>query len=144
MTEPSFTLSDEQFIQQFENGSLNPSWFTHVAHLRVAFIYINLCGASRASKRLAKYIKQFDALHGKGDKFHQTITYASVAVVLHFMTKSESTTFRDLLKEFPRLKTNFKDLLLSHYSADIIDSQTSKNTYVLPDKVPNPVFDLVR
>jgi hypothetical protein len=143
MSEQHFTLSDDQFIQQFENGSLDSSWFTHVAHLRVAYIYINLYGANRASKRLANYIKQFDKLHGKGDKYHKTITYASVAVVYHFKDKAQETTFLGLLQEFPRLKTNFKDLLLSHYNADILDSQRSRFTYVLPDKLADPVFDLL-
>ncbi|NND31934.1 MAG: hypothetical protein HKN76_05030, partial [Saprospiraceae bacterium] len=35
-------LSDRDFLDSFENMTMNPAWFTHEAHLRVAYLYIGL------------------------------------------------------------------------------------------------------
>jgi hypothetical protein len=49
------------------------------------------------------------------------------------MAKSTSSNFVDFMKEFPQLKQNFKALLASHYSWDILNSTLAKTEYQSPD-----------
>ncbi|MEO9513968.1 MAG: hypothetical protein ABJN84_05330 [Flavobacteriaceae bacterium] len=129
-------LSDKEFEALFEKGNLPPSLFSHIAHLRLAWLYINKYGEEKAAVKMCQEIKQFDQLHGKGDKFHKTITVAAVKLVKHFMNKSETNDFEGFIKEFPRLKTAFKELLGFHYSFDIASSEKAKAEFVAPDLLP--------
>lgn len=85
-------LDDSEFMESFENGSLAPNIFSHEAHLRIGWLYIKNYGEQQAVKKACDGIKQFDELHGTGDKFHVTLTVASIKVLHHFMKKSKSST----------------------------------------------------
>ncbi len=74
-----YTLTDKQFVEDFEQCRLNPSWFDHEAHLRLAYIYIHNLGPRKAAEKVCEGILQFDSIFGSGDKFHKTITIASRA-----------------------------------------------------------------
>ncbi len=126
-------LSDKEFEEQFETCQMNPSIFSHEAHLRLGWIHVKKYGELKASENVCKQILKFDQRHGDGNKFHKTLTMASVKVVNHFYQKSTSETFQDFMTEFPRLKTNFKDLIDQHYGFDIYNSLEARKTYLAPD-----------
>ena len=129
-------LGDADFVDSFENGSLQPKLFTHEAHLRLAWIYLQNDDEQDAVEKTCSGIKHFDALHGSGEKFHATITIAAVKVVYHFIKKSKSTTFSDFMEEFPLLKGAFKELLEQHYSSNSLKNQQAKTEYIEPDLLP--------
>lgn len=131
-----YQFDDVTFESKFEKGSLPPSLFTHEAHLRLAWIYIKNYDEKEAIDKISREIEQFDILHGSGDKFHKTITIAAIKVVHHFVGKSKSKDFKSFIQEFPRLKTAFKELLHTHYSADIFTSKTAKVKFIEPDLLP--------
>ena len=78
-------------------------------------------------------INRFATHHGEADKFNTTVTIAAVKVVYHFMQKSSSDNFTDFIQEFPRLITNFKELLDAHYGFNVFADKTAKKSYVAPD-----------
>nr|WP_299067774.1 hypothetical protein [uncultured Allomuricauda sp.] len=129
-------LNDGEFKELFKTTALSPQLFTHEAHLRLAWIHINLYEEEVAIEKICKQIKDFDEIHGTGDKFHHTITVSSIKIMRHFILKSKSNRFEDFLLEFPRLLTSFKELLLKHYSADLIFSKKAKTGFVPPDLLP--------
>lgn len=136
MAEEHLQLPDSDFISQFEDCSLDPSLFTHEAHLRLAWIYIMKHGPEKAEEYISAQIQRFDSVHGDGKKYHKTLTIASIKVVDHFIQKSQSDNFSDFINEFLRLKTNFKDLLDYHYGIDIYNSPVAKEEYIKPDLDP--------
>ena len=136
MTEKHHLLTNTQFEEKFKNTTLSPILFTHEAHLRLAYIHITKYGIDVAIKNLCKQIKHFDKEFGSGTKFNKTVTIASVKIMEHFIDKSATTNFRDLLEEFPSLKNNFLALLKTHYSLDIFIDKTAKHKYLEPDLVP--------
>lgn len=129
-------MTDLEFVHLFETGNLSPSLFTHEAHIRLAYIYLKQFGEGLAIDKCCVGIRAFDQLHGDGTKFHKTLTVASVKAVHHFMQKSQTGTFDGLIKEFPRLKTSFKQLLDQHYAFDLLKSVKAKSEYVAPDLIP--------
>lgn len=129
-------LSDYEFSTRFGDGSLEPSYFTHEAHLRLAWIYVQKLGVVEACERVCKEIARFDGLHGDGTKFHKTLTVAAVKAVWHFIQKSGSDNFRDFIREFPQLKFDFKSLIDSHYGFDLLASKEAKRRYISPDVLP--------
>ena len=131
--ENHFKLSDADFKKQFENCELSPADFSHQAHLRLAWINIETYGIEKAAEEMQKQLINFVTFLGATDKYNKTVTLSAMKVVHHFRMKSKSDNFRDFIEEFPRLDHNFKELLASHYSFDIINSAQAKIDYLEPD-----------
>ncbi len=131
-----FDLSDEEFLRQFINCEFNPAYFSHEAHLRLAWINISKFGIEKAETAVQYQLQGFVEFVGAKDKYNKTLTIAAIKAVYHFMQKSKSDNFKDFITEFPRLKTNFKALMGSHYSFDIYNSAEAKHEYLQPDLLP--------
>jgi N-formylglutamate deformylase len=131
-----YDLTDIEFENRFNNCTLNPSLFTHEAHLRLAWINIDMYGIDIASINIQKQLEQFVAAVGAQDKYNKTLTLAALKTVNHFKLKSKSKTFKEFINEFPRLKTSFRELITSHYSFDIYNSALTKKEFLQPDLLP--------
>lgn len=129
-------LNDTEFESQFENCTLHPDLFNHEAHLRLAWVHVRKYGAEQAAKNLCKQIVAFDKTFGDGTKFNLTVTVASAKVIDHFKQKTLANTFTEFIAEFPRLRSNFKDILAFHYGTDIFKNEKAKHSYMEPDLLP--------
>jgi hypothetical protein len=134
--EAHFHLTDDAFEKQFKHGLLHPSYFTHEAHLRLAWIHITKYGLENAIENVTTQLQAFTKLQGEETKYNQTVTIAAVRAVFHFILKSESDNFRDFIEEFPRLKFDFSELLGYHYAFNIFTSEEAKMNYMEPDLLP--------
>lgn len=134
--EDHFHLTDIEFEKQFENCELNPSSFSHEAHLRLAWIHISKYGIEKAIQNVQLQLQDFVEFVGAKDKYNKTLTIAAIKAVFHFTVKSESDNFKDFIREFPRLKYNFKELMDFHYGIDIFSSERAKTEFIEPDLVP--------
>lgn len=128
-------LSDQEFEEQFAGLTLRPSLFSHEAHIRLAYIHIKKYGLKNAEKNLFDQINRFATHHGEANKFNTTVTIAAVKAVYHFMQKSTSDNFDDLIQEFPRLITNFRDLIETHYGFNVFADKRAKQEFMEPDLV---------
>lgn len=142
--EQHYQLSDQDFIRAFQECTIDPSWFTHEAHLRLAYLYVVTWGAKQAAIRICEGISRFDRVFGSGEKFHRTITMASVGIINHFIRKSGATDFQSLIVQYPVLVNDFRRLLFTHYSKELINTPESRHKYQMPDLVPDEVFEEVR
>ncbi|HEY6505285.1 MAG TPA: hypothetical protein VIZ28_15025 [Chitinophagaceae bacterium] len=131
-----FDLTDEQFEQQFESCTLSPAVFNHEAHLRLAWIHIRKYGREIAIKNICSQLIVFTKSVNTEDKYNMTLTVAAVNAVNHFMTKTNADDFSAFIAEFPRLKSNFKELMSSHYKLDIFSSEIAKREFIEPDLLP--------
>ena len=134
--EAHYQLSDQEFVYQFENIILDPKLFSHEAHLRIAWIYIKNNNIDYAIAQLREQLIKFVTHLGAREKYNETVTVAAVKAVYHFYLKSNSENFKSFIEEFPRLKTNFKDLLVQHYNIDVFNSEMAKSSFLEPDKLP--------
>ena len=128
-----YQLTDQEFETQFESCTMNPQLFSHEAHLRLGYIHVKKYGVEKAAQNLCIQIKKFDSTFDEGTKFHVTVTVAAAKVMYHFMQRSESDNFADLVKEFPRLTKDFKQLVETHYGFDIFKDPKAKSEYIEPD-----------
>ncbi len=131
--ESHYELSDDQFEIQFQSARLPPALFSHEAHVRLAWIHINKYGSEVAVENITGQLMSYVKTIGATDKYNMTLTVAAVKAVHHFMQKSASNNFPDFIAEFPRLKTNFRELMAHHYKMDIYHSPVAKREYVEPD-----------
>lgn len=129
-------ISDDEFEKKFQGGGFAPSLFTHEAHLRLAWIHIRKYGVDKAIENITQQIRSFATSIGEADKYNHTLTIAAIYVVRHFMNKAATDSFAGLIEEFPRLQSNFRELVAQHYQADIYHSEIAKREYVAPDLLP--------
>src|SRR6185436_18732622 len=123
-------ISDDELEKQFADCSLNPELFTHEAHLRLAWIHIKKYGLDLAIQNLCVQIARYAELLGAKDKFNKTVTVAALKAVYHFMNRAKANDFDGLIREFPRLKTEFKGLMNAHYGIDIFKFEVAKKEFV--------------
>ncbi len=131
-----YQYTDDEFEKVFESFKLKPGLFSHEAHLRLAYIHIRKYGREQTEINMCDQIKGYAESLGIYDKFNKTVTIASVKVMDHFMKKAKSKNFPGLMKEFPRLLTNFRDLLSQHYGFNVFADKQAKHEYIEPDLQP--------
>lgn len=78
-------LSDLEFEKQFETCKLIPSYFSHEAHIRLAWIHIGKYGLDQAEKNITTQLLQYVDFAGARDKYNATLTLAAVKAVYHLM-----------------------------------------------------------
>lgn len=134
--EKHFNLTDTEFEEQFENGSLDPALFCHEAHLRLAWIHLKKYGKEKAVQNICSQLVNYVNMLGASGKYNKTLTVAAINAVYHFMQRSGADNFEKFIAEFPRLKYNFKDLMAAHYKKDIYTSALAKKEFLQPDLLP--------
>lgn len=113
-------LTDTDLLSQFGNCSLSPELFTHEVQLKLAWILINKYGLDIATLKNCKIKKQFYIKALNSSKFNLPLTKAYTEILHYFMEKSTAKDFDKLLREFPRLKYSFKELVKTHYGHNIL------------------------
>ena len=131
-----FLLNDHEFVDQFENHQLNPAYFTHLAHMRLAWLYIKEFGVERAAHILCDRIRSFDRKHGTGLKFNKTVTIAFAHLINERQQLGIYRDFENFLEQNEALISDYRELISRHYSFDPFNSEKARNEYLLPDKMP--------
>ncbi len=126
-------LTDSEFVRLFANAELEADLFTHEAHLRLAWLKIRDHGVEDAIDIIRDQLKHFVASVGAQNKYHETLTVAAVRAVHHFMLRADHASFDEFIRHTPELKTRFKELISSHYSIDIFDSDEAREVFIEPD-----------
>jgi len=107
--EKHYRYSDEVFEEKFRECKFPPLYFSHEAHLRLAYIHLKKYGLEQSIDNMCTQIYDFAIKYGATMKFNATVTYASLQIMYHYMRKGNGETFLDLIKEFPHLLENFKE-----------------------------------
>lgn len=134
--ERHWKISDEEFEEKFSTTNFRPFWFTHEAHLRLAWIYVTKYGKEIAFKKYSEQLQDFALKYNATNKYNATVTFASIEIMQHFIDKSNAYDFQDFMNEFPQLKEDFKSVLKQHYSGDIFTSKEAKQNILQPDLLP--------
>lgn len=128
-------LSDTEFEEEFKSTNLS-FLFNHEAHLRLAWIHLRKKSLEEAIQIIDKQLQAYVQKVAAKDKYNKTLTIAAIKVTHHFYCKSDSESFQDFIDRFPRLLTNFKELIAAHYHLDIYNSIVAKHKYIEPDRRP--------
>ncbi|UAA39208.1 hypothetical protein KIH87_02260 [Paraneptunicella aestuarii] len=129
------SLSDAEFQQQFEDKTLNPDEFDHKGHLRIAWLYLSQQPLLQATNSVCSGIKAYAESLGAKDKFHYTLTVATVRLISERMDSGNYRHFYELLKNNTDLITALKQLIAKQYSEELLNSERARNEYVEPDRI---------
>lgn len=133
--------SDEAFLADLESARLEPGQFDHRAHLRAAYSYLAAADSDRATERMRDTLLGFLKHHGVDpSKYHETITRAWILAVRHFMQRTPAAQSADeFIDANPQLLD--PEIMLTHYSAELLFSPRARAEFVEPDLGPIPRHD---
>lgn len=128
-------MTDEAFARAFEAGTVASAEFGHVAHVRVAWVYLHEAGSpDEALARMRAAIRRFAAAAGASQKYHETITVLWMRLLEDVRAQGASGELADVLRMYPALAD--KDLPLQYYSRDRLFGDEARATWVEPDRRP--------
>ena len=126
-------IMDNEFWSSFCVGTLDAARFNHRAHLQAGFICAEKYG-EEAPEKFCQLLKRFTVLKGAEEKFHYTLSYFAVKIILD--RKLENENFESFIGNNQDLLLEFKEVINSYYSQDILEKPQSKKSYFQPDKLP--------
>src|SRR5437870_7409641 len=109
-------LNDAALTAAFEALAVRPEDFRHREHVRLAFALLarerDLAAAAAAFRAL---LKRFADAVGAAGKYHETITWAYLAIIAERMQGRAYSSSRELLADHPDLLDHRGGALARHY-----------------------------
>lgn len=130
------TISDDKFIEQFENQTLPPELFDHYGHLRLAWLYLNMHPLEQAINKVTIGLSVYATSLGATDKFQHTLTEAIVRIMAIRMKRCNFDTLESYLKSNRDLVDDILTVVGTHYSHDQLNSARARTEFVCPDLAP--------
>jgi len=138
MLKHDLSTSDREFRAAFEAGAYAPADFSHRAHVRLAYVYLADCDVDLALERMRAALLMFLSHHGiPASKYHETLTRSWLLAVNHFMHRTPETSSSDDFIERNTILLDSK-IMLTHYSAGLLFSDSARAEFVEPDLDPIP------
>jgi len=128
---------DARFLAALEACTLDPAEFRHAGHVRAAYLCLRGGDLVAAAARFAAALRRFAAHHGQPGRYHETITFAFLAVI------------RERLEEggdgggwagFAAANPDVLDarFLAHYYPPEVLASPLARRAFVLPGFSPVP------
>ena len=135
----SASVADRAFLDRFERCELPASEWTHLAHIRVAWICLGSMRSDEALQRICEGILRYNTeVLRRRHKYHETVTVAFVRIVAARMCAGE--TWLGFSRRIDDLLDAESPVLLRYYSESRLFSETARTQFVEPDLLKIPEF----
>jgi hypothetical protein len=132
---------DADLWEQFQAVRLPATEWSHVAHVRVAWMFLRRYGLDEAHLRVRAGIIRLNASHGLVETpargYHDTVTRAWLALVRVSMRSSPGIDDSALFLAVHATSLG-KDALLRHYTRERLWSVEARARFLEPDLAPFP------
>lgn len=106
-------MIDAEFLAALESGTLPEPEFNHAGHVRAAWLYLRQGAFPEALARMSGALRNYAAVHGKPDRYHETITVAYLALINErLLLRGDAGGWRGFLEQNHELLDR---RLLTHY-----------------------------
>jgi hypothetical protein len=127
-------MTDQELMEQFEDGSLPSECFHHREHVRTAFLYLTKYPILEALDLFSKALRRFAELRGKPQLYHQTITWAYVFLIRERMARAGSNqSWEEFARNNPDLLVWKDGILTRFYHPETLTSDLARTVFLLPD-----------
>jgi hypothetical protein len=128
-------MGDDEFIQQFESGTLPETSFHHVDHIRLAWLYLRRLPLLTALDWFSAGLQRFATRAGKPDRYHQTITWAYMFLIHdRALDAGVSSTWADFAASNADLLRWRPSILGRYYRDTTLASERARKRFVFPDR----------
>jgi hypothetical protein len=132
-------MTDAEFLAAFEGCTLTRQQWTHAAHVRMAWLYLQSGQSFEAVfSKTRQNIQRFNrAVLGKPEGYHETITYAFLRLIRsRLQSDSPDSAFASFRLRHPDLLSS--GVLARYFSKELLDSSQARQEVVTPDLAPLP------
>jgi len=129
--------ADLEFLARFEGCRLPEAEWTHLAHVRVAWVCLRVDEPGVALARIREGILRYNtAVLGRPHRYHDTVTVAFTRLIAARMSPGERwDTFAARIDD---LLDRESPALLRYYSPDQLYSDEARRCFVEPDRKALP------
>lgn len=134
-------MTDEQLLAAFESCTLPMDQWSHLAHVRVAYLYASQHDWQTAIDRVRRGIKAYNASTATPETinrgYHETITQAFLRLVFAAQQKTgPHDSSEQFCQSHPELLSKY--VLQTFYSSERLMTMEAKARFVEPDLRPLP------
>ena len=127
-------LDDATLLARFESLELAAGEFHHREHIRLAFAMLRGADFGEAALRFRAGLRRFATAAGAPAKYHETLTWAYLALVARCMAERDYPSSLALLDARPDLLDHRNGLIARYYDvAAITASPLARRVFVLPE-----------
>ena len=134
---------DEEFLQMFEQCSLSGKCWTHVAHVRMAWLQMQRSASyEEALERIRNGIMAFNAsVQSVG--YPETIPVAFARLIFYRRGTSNADTWLQFIELHDDLISKETPILNVYYSPELLATAEARASFVEPDRQPLPEVAVV-
>jgi uncharacterized glyoxalase superfamily protein PhnB len=125
-------LSDAEFLQQFDAGTLDLDAFDHEAHVRAAWLCLRAAPFREAVARLRRGLKRLAISAGQPQRYHETITVAYARLIHKQMRLLNDPSWQEFTAQSPDLLGPDLAAVRALYGQEALDAPESRKTFVPP------------
>lgn len=139
------TEADRAFLQSFEEATLAKSCWNHAAHVRMAWLVLELEGNyESALARIRRSIGRYNEAIGTIG-YHETMTVAFTRLIDHRRRQEPlGQSFATFAERHVDLLSREPSILARYYGAEDLGSPHAKTTFVSPTLRPLPPLGTIR
>jgi hypothetical protein len=132
---PDAFLDDDALLDGFESARLPAAAFRHAEHIRAAFLYLTRHpDFGEAAVRFRAALRRFAAAHGVPDRYHETVTWAYLALINERAHGSSFASSADFLRRHPELLDAKRGVFSRYYDPGALArSPKARQMFLLPD-----------
>lgn len=130
------TAQYRELARSFEAREVDPVAFRHREHVAVAYEMLRKHDFIEAAVKYGDNIQAIASKAGVPRKFNTTITFAFMSLIAERMATNEQTDFDSFIATNEDLLS--KQLLLTWYSPERLQSELARGLFLMPDKAPLP------
>jgi len=126
-------MTDQELIEQFEDGTLPNEGFHHREHVRTAFLYLTKYPVLEALQIFSRTLRRFAEARGKPQLYHQTITWAYMFLIQERMARAGSKqSWAEFARDNPDLLVWKDGILTRFYRSETLASDLARTVFLLP------------
>ncbi|HTR54022.1 MAG TPA: hypothetical protein VMJ10_25185 [Kofleriaceae bacterium] len=127
-------MTDHELETSIDSLALAPAGFTHREHVQLAFAVLAAQpDFAAAAVRYRALLRRFAEAHGAAAKYHETITWAYLALIAERMHGREYASSAQLIADHPDLLDHRGGALARCYDiGELIASPLARAVFVLP------------
>ncbi len=131
------TADDRAFMDRFERCEITEAEWTHLAHVRVAWIALMSDAPDAAVERIRRGILSHNThVLGRPHKYHETVTVAFARLILDRLDRAEP--WSGFARRIDDLLAADEPVLLRYYSPGRLASDEARSRFLEPDLEPLP------
>ena len=129
-------MTDEEFIEGFENCTLSAASFHHRDHVKIVWLYLINNSVLETLHRFSAGLKRFATKNGKPNLYHETITWGYVFLIHERMQRDkEKHSWEDFVDKNADLFDWKDNILKSYYRDETLKSEMARRFFVFPDRL---------